>query len=166
MYMEKERTVLLGKIKHYLRHETKGKKKTKFHLTWYQVNTRVVDVLAIQGPNLAQIFNNPVVHLLHASLTHWGRVTHICVCNLIIIDSDNGLLPERSQAIIWTNAEILLIGSLGTNFSEILIEILTFLFKKMHLKILSTKWQPFCLGLNVLIHAWLNLLRGCFQLFV
>ena len=58
-----------------------------------------------------------------AQLTHWGRVTHICVRNLTIIGSDNGLSPGRRQAIIWTNAGILLIGPLGTNFSEILIEI-------------------------------------------
>ena len=50
-------------------------------------------------------------------LTHWGRVTHICVSKLAIIGSDNGLSPGRRQAIIWTNAEILLIGSLGTNFN-------------------------------------------------
>ena len=36
-----------------------------------------------------------------------------------------------------------------TNFSEILIEILTFSFKKMHLKVPSAKWRPFCLGLSV-----------------
>ena len=84
-------------------------------------------------------------------LTHWDRVTHICVSKLTIIGSDNGLSPGRRQAIIWTNAGILLTGSLGTNFSEILIEILTFLFKKMHLKISSAKWRPFCHGLNVLI---------------
>ena len=58
-----------------------------------------------------------------SSLTHWGRVTHICVSKIIIISSDNGLLPGRRQAIIWTHAEILLIGPLGINFSEILIEI-------------------------------------------
>ena len=40
------------------------------------------------------------------------------------------------------------IGTLGTNFSEILIEILTFSFKKMCSKKSSAKWQPFCLGLN------------------
>ena len=57
--------------------------------------------------------------LLRPLLTHWGRVTHICVCKLTIIGSDNGLSPERRQAIIWTNAGILLIGSLGTNFSDI-----------------------------------------------
>ena len=43
-------------------------------------------------------------------LTHWGRVTHICVGNLTTIGSDNGLSPGRRQAIIWTNAGILSIG--------------------------------------------------------
>ena len=56
----------------------------------------------------------------------------------------------RHQAIIWTNAGILLTGTSGTNFSEILIEIWIFSFKKMGLKVSSAKWQPFCLGLNVL----------------
>ena len=84
------------------------------------------------------------------ALSHWGRVTHICVSKLSIIGSDNGLSPDRRQAIIWTNDGILLIGTLGTNFSEISIRIQTFLFKKMHLKMSSGKWRPFCLGLNVL----------------
>ena len=39
-------------------------------------------------------------------LTHWGRVTHICVGNLTIIGSDNGLPPGRRQAIISPNAGI------------------------------------------------------------
>ena len=85
-----------------------------------------------------------------AILTHWGRVTHICVSELIIIGSDNGLSPGRRQAIIWTNDGILLIGPLGTNFSEILFRIQTFSFNKMHLKMSSAKWRPFCLGPNVL----------------
>ena len=67
-----------------------------------------------------------------------------------IIGSDNGLTPGRRQAIIWTNAGILLIAPLGTIFSEILIEIHTFSFKKIHLKMSSAKWRPLCLGLNVL----------------
>ena len=83
-------------------------------------------------------------------LTHWGRVTHICVGNLTIIGSDNGLSPGRRQAIIWTNAGILLIGPLETNFSEIWIAIEIFSLRKMHLKMSSGKWRPFCLGLNVL----------------
>ena len=85
-----------------------------------------------------------------ADPTHWGRVTHICVGKLTIIGLDNGLSPGRRQAIIQTNAEILLIGPLGTNFSEIVSEIQTFSFKKMHLILSSAKWRPFCLGLNVL----------------
>ena len=85
-------------------------------------------------------------------ISHWSWVTHVCVSKLTIIDSDNGLSPGRRQAIIWTNDRILLTGSLGTNFSEILIGIQTFPFKKMHLKMSSAKWRPFCLGLNVLTH--------------
>ena len=81
--------------------------------------------------------------------THWGRVTHICVSKLTIIGSDNGLSLGRRQAIIWTNAKILLIWTLGTNFSEILSEIHAFSLKKMHLKMSYAKWRPFCLGLNV-----------------
>ena len=84
-------------------------------------------------------------------LTHWGRMTHICVGELAIIGSDNGLSPGRRQAIIWTNAGILSIGPLGTNFSEILIEMQTFSFKKTHLKMSSGKSRLFCLGLNVLM---------------
>ena len=59
------------------------------------------------------------------TLTHWGRVTHICVSKLTIIGLDDGSSPVRRQAIIWTNAGILLIRTLGTNFGEILIEIIT-----------------------------------------
>ena len=79
-------------------------------------------------------------------LTHWGRVTHISVSKLTIIGSDNGLSPGRRQAIIWTNAEILVIRTLRTNFSEILGEIRASSFKKMHLKISSMKWRSFCPG--------------------
>ena len=84
-------------------------------------------------------------------LTQWGRVRHIYVSKLSIIGSDNGLSPGRRQAIIWTNAGILLIGPLGTNFSEILIGIQKFSFKKTHLKMPSAKWRLFCLGFHVLM---------------
>ena len=110
-----------------------------------------------QGPYLCLLilhgyngsFTN--IHSDFFFFTHWGRVTHICVNKLTIIGSGNGLLPGRRQAIIWTNAGILLIGPLGTNFSEILIEIYTFSFKKMYLKMSSGKCRPFRLGLYVLI---------------
>ena len=125
-------------------------------------------------------------HLYHCHvdcprLSHWGRVTHICVAKPTIIGSDNGLSPGRRQAIIWTNAGILLIRPLGTNFSEISIGTQTFSFKKMHLKISSAKWHPFLpngihfcqmasifLGLNVLTmfftHQSLNKPLLCFAL--
>ena len=77
---------------------------------------------------------------------------HICISKLTIIASDNGLLPGRLQATICTNDGILLIGPVETNFSEIWIAIHIFSFKKMHLKMSSGKWRPFCLGLNVLAH--------------
>ena len=81
---------------------------------------------------------------------HWGRVTPICVGKLTIIGSDNGLSPGRCQAIIRTNAGILLIRTIGTNFSEILSEVHIFPFQIMHLKMSSGKWRPFWLDLNVL----------------
>ena len=81
----------------------------------------------------------------------------MCVSELTMIGSDNGLSPDPRQAFILTNARLLLIGPLGTNFSEILIEILTFSLKKMHLKMSSAKRRPICLGLNVLN---LNLFSG------
>ena len=80
-----------------------------------------------------------------------GRVTHICVSKLIIIGSDNGLSPGRRQAIIWTNAGILLIEPLGTNFIEIRSKIQNFSFMKMHLKMSSAKWRLFRLGHDELI---------------
>ena len=86
------------------------------------------------------------------SITHWGRLMHIYISKLTIIGLDNGLPPGWRQAITWTNAGILLIGPLGTNFSEILIKIHTFSFKKMPLKKLCAKWwrfsQPQC------VKAW------------
>ena len=87
-------------------------------------------------------------------LTHCGQVMHICVSKLTNIGSDNGLSPGRRQAIISINGGILLDRPLVTNFCEILIEIRIFSFKKMHSKMLSGKWRPFCPGLNVLSKVW------------
>ena len=75
-----------------------------------------------------------VVQFKTMQLTHWGRVSHICVSKQAIIGSDNGSSPGRRQAIVWTNAGILLIWTLETNFGEMLIKIHTFSFTKMHLR--------------------------------
>ena len=73
-----------------------------------------------------------------------------CVSKQTIIGSDNGSSPGQRQAIIWTKAGILLIGPLGSNFSEILIDIYIFSVKKIPFKMSSGKWRQFYLDLNVL----------------
>ena len=87
-------------------------------------------------------------------------MTHKCISKLTITGPDNGLSPGRRHVIIWTNARILLIRTLGTNVSEILIKINTFSLKKMHLKMSSGRRQPSCLG-NVLsnVVAWITFIE-------
>ena len=87
------------------------------------------------------------------SLTHWSQVTHMCVSKLTIIGSDNNLSQGRHWVIIWTNAVILLIWSLRTNFSEILVEIHVFSLKKNRLidSELSNKFS---------IHSLINYLNS------
>ena len=70
--------------------------------------------------------------------------------NGAIIGSNNGLSPNRRHAIIWTKDGILLIGTLGTNFSEIWIQTQQFPYKKMSFEMSSPQWRPLFLGLNVL----------------
>ena len=116
-----------------------------------------LSVLINYLPAIPQVTDMPVPWLQRRDftkvrwlLTHWDRVTHICVRKLTNIGSDNVLSPGRRQSLIWTNAGML-IGPLGTNFNEMLIEIHTFSFTKIHLNMSSGKWRPFCLGLNVLM---------------
>ena len=78
----------------------------------------------------------------------WVNSLRLSVSEIIITGSNNGLLPGQHQVIIWTNAEVLLIGPLGINISEILIEIYTISFKKMHLKMSSAQCCLFHFGLN------------------
>ena len=81
--------------------------------------------------------------------------TGVLIC---LVGSDNGLAPIWCQAITWTNDDSS-IGPLGTQFSEIWIKVWRFSFNKIHLKMLSAEWQPFCSIWNVLMichwSAWL-----------
>ena len=99
------------------------------------------DTTRIFWQHIHHIVWDYIMHIFDVSVTlnWWGWVPHVglCVSKLTIIGSDNGLSPGS-----WTNAGILSIESLGTNFSEILIEIYTFSFKKMHLKMSSARWRP------------------------
>ena len=94
-------------------------------------------------------------------LTHSGQAMPICVSKVIIIGSDYGLSPGWCQAIIWTNARILLLGPQGTNFSEISTKIHTSSLRKMCLKnmvwkMLAILSRPQCVNWR----AWTKLL--CF----
>ena len=106
----------------------------------------ITSLCSIQPNAILQKMFNLSVHktgLKTILLTQWGQVTHICVSKQTTIGPDNGLSPDRRQAIIWTSAGILLIGPLSTNLNEILIEIHTYSFKKIS----SGKWpQCFKIG--------------------
>ena len=98
---------------------------------------------------MGKLWNSVSIFRKIDHLTHWGRVMHICISELSIIVSGNGLSSGRHQAIIWNNARILLIGPLAKNFSEISIR--TFSLKKINLKLLFGKLWPFCLSVNMLM---------------
>ena len=106
---------------------------------------------------LTHIFVTPLIYRLYWSLPGLQHINSLrpsdalCVSKLTIIGSDNGLSPGRHQAIIWTNAGILLIRTLGRNSSEILGKIHSISGKKMHLNMSSAKGCVFSLCLNELI---------------
>ena len=93
--------------KKYLSHQSLKKKNSLkiTHLTFHS---------NLPGANELMILKNEKTNYL----THWGPVMHICISKITIIGSDNGLSPGWCQAIIWTNAGILLFGPLVTNFNE------------------------------------------------
>ena len=95
--------------------------------------------------------------------TPWGQVMHICIGKLTIIGLDNGFnawtVPNHYLNQFWN----IVIWIFRNNFfSEILIGIQRFSFKEMHLKMLSAKWCPFCLGPNVLSQPGLLVVTLCF----
>ena len=79
----------------------------------------------------------------NASCVHWGYITlhppSAAHMRRGTRSSGNDLLPVRRQATTRTNAGLLSIGLLGTNFSEIWIGILPFSVKKIHFKMSSAK---------------------------
>ena len=110
-------------------------------------------------------FGNAYVSSPHTPLGMWLLIHVVIIVNSLRPSdaympqqtshhsSDDDLYPGRRQAIIWTIAGILLNWPLGTNFIEISIEIQTFSIKKIHFKMSSGKWRPYCLSLNVLIYV-------------
>ena len=84
-------------------------------------------------------------------LAHLPKCRIYASVNGVSIGSGNGLSPVRRQTITWTNADVLSIWPLRTNFSEIWIEMHNLSFTKMHLKVSSAKWRPFYSGGDELI---------------
>ena len=104
------------------------------HKNWIKTVTNLINKISYTRVQFFIWFNSSNMGW---TLTQCGRVKHISMGNL-------------GQAIIWTNAGILLDGPWGTNFSEILSKIYTYLLKKMYLKMLFGKWRRFWLSLHVL----------------
>ena len=109
-------------------------------------------MLKIYIPDVNLKISYPISQLYRSRLNHWDSVAHICVSKLTVTVPNKGMSPNRHQAIIWANAGIMVIGPVGTNFSEIGIGIQTFSMTKMHLKMSSAKWRPFFLGFNMLMN--------------
>ena len=113
-----------------------------FHLFYYFIKCCITVHLYI--PSRKQIYTAWCCQ--GSSLTHPHYCRIYASRDWINIGSGNGLAPNRWQAITWTNAVVLSIRPLGTNFSEILIKKQNSLFMEMHLKMSSAKWRPFCPG--------------------
>ena len=134
------------------------------NILWHEITLLTSMMKKVKGTHIRIHLRSPI---RRAFLQVWGigidlscwlieAEWRIYVGKLTNLGSHNGLSPGRRQAILWTNAGILLIGPLGTNFSEILIEIQTFSLKKKRLKMSSAKCCSFCLGLNEFYRTYLS----------
>ena len=106
---------------------------------------------------LIQMGYEYTISLMITYLTHWGRLPHICIGNLTIIDSDNGLSPGRRQAIIWTNAGILLFWILRNKFqwnlnSHIFIQ--ENAFESVVCEMVTILYRPQCV--KTVVHGCIN----------
>ena len=122
-----------------------------------------LQILVTSGTHGTRQTHTAYQHLYqHRYLTHLPLMTHYVLVHWISIGSGNGLSSVRRRAITRSNADLLSIGPLWTNFSEIRSEILTFPFKKTGLKFSSGKFRPFCLGLNLLT-PWGQVTHVCIR---
>ena len=86
-----------------------------------------------------------------AFVCHWSgsSLVQVMACRLF-----------GAKPFTWTNGAILSIGHLGTNFGEFYLKFKHFRWIKMHSKMSSAKWRPFCLGLDVVSPFFVNK-QGC-----
>ena len=100
------------------------------------------------------VFLSVVLTSISNSGTHWGlkhTLKRVCIYIYIYIyiyvSSRSSLV--QYQAISWTNADLLPVGSLGTQLIEIWIKFQLFSLK-MQLKMSSAEFRPFHSGMNTL----------------
>ena len=84
------------------------------------------------------------------TLIHWGQVMHICVSKLRHHWLRQWLLACLAPNHYFDQCWLVVISPSRTYLNEILLDIQSFIFKKMHLKMLCAKWQPSCPGLKML----------------
>ena len=138
--------VICTDLNHYLRHSWLGWNLNKDISVFIKYKYRLQNENHLVSTAMCYVnFSAPS----HRSLIQFCRI--YASMNRISTGSDNGLSPIRRHAFIWTNAGLLLITPLGTNFSEISIKIQNFSFTKLHLKMSFAKWRPFCPGGDELI---------------
>ena len=89
-----------------------------------------------------QVYSKALLSILIISLINSLRPSDAYMHKL----TSPSLAQIMACRLLGTNAEILLIIPLGTNFSEILIVIHIVSFKKTHFKLPTAKWQPFRLA--------------------
>ena len=98
---------------------------------------------AINWTNVDQnLYHN--VLLGNRELTHWEWVTHKCVSKQALVQIMACHLVRAKP--LSNQCGILVTGSLGTNCSEILIDIHAFPFPKIHLKMLAILFRPQCVN--------------------
>ena len=110
------------------------------------------NICILRRHHMASLWHNELTHngiMTSHGITHWGRVTHIRVGNLTIIGLDNGLSPNRRQAIIWTYAGILLFEPLRINLSGILYEMYCIIIQNNEFEQVVCKMAANCFAPNL-----------------
>ena len=103
--------------------------KTRCHSAKYHVHVwQIFHSLAAEIPDKYEGDSKDLTDVSKTQmyLTHLPQYCIYASVNGVCIGSGNGLSSVKSQAITWTNAKLLSMGPLGTNFSEILIKHKTF----------------------------------------
>ena len=105
-------------------------------------------------------------------LTHWGRVTHICVGKLTIICSDNGLSPYRRSVLKYCESCSKFIPFHSRNaLNNFVCEMAAILSRPLMLLMCWFQWRlllmvtPKYSVLSWVLRAWPSMVYRCLILF-